>query len=108
MVVNAQSAMRTEPRSHLAHPNRILSVFHNFVRHITTFFDIRTHTYHEGCSHKPCRPGIGQERRPTPVKPFDYDVLIQITPETYHALKNKIGEEILEVMRNTFTSDTSS
>ena len=31
----------------------------------------------------------------TPVKPFDYDALIQITPETYHELKNVIGEEIL-------------
>ncbi|MBQ3345208.1 MAG: AAA family ATPase [Kiritimatiellae bacterium] len=34
-------------------------------------------------------------RVPTPVKPFDYDVLIQITPETYHELKEKIGMQIL-------------
>lgn len=26
-----------------------------------------------------------------PVKPFDYDILIQITPETYHELKDRIG-----------------
>ena len=34
----------------------------------------------------------------TQVKPFDYDILIQITPETYHALKNKIGREIMSFM----------
>ena len=34
----------------------------------------------------------------TPVKPFDYDVLIQITPETYHDLKDKIGREIMSLM----------
>ena len=34
-------------------------------------------------------------RVPTPVKPFDYDILIQITPETYHELKDKIGMQIL-------------
>ena len=34
----------------------------------------------------------------TPVKPFDYDTLIQITPETYHVLKDKIGREILSLM----------
>ena len=38
-------------------------------------------------------------RVPTPVKPFDYDILIQITPETYHALKNKIGDEVLAMMK---------
>lgn len=38
-------------------------------------------------------------RDPTPVKPFDYDILIQITPETYHSLKDKIGEKILLAMR---------
>ena len=34
-------------------------------------------------------------RVPTTVKPFDYDVLIQIAPETYHELKDKIGMQIL-------------
>ena len=34
-----------------------------------------------------------------PVKPFDYDTLIQITPETYHQLKDKIGEEVLAMMK---------
>lgn len=33
-----------------------------------------------------------------PVKPFDYDVLIQITPETYHALKDKIGHKMMSFM----------
>lgn len=37
-------------------------------------------------------------RVPTPVKPFDYDTLIQITPETYHDLKDKIGHEIMSLM----------
>ena len=37
-------------------------------------------------------------RVPTPVKPFDYDVLITITPKTYHELKDKIGERILRKM----------
>lgn len=36
----------------------------------------------------------------SPVKPFDYDVLIQITPETYHDLKDKIGREILSIILN--------
>ena len=44
----------------------------------------------------------------TPVKPFDYDVLIQITPEPYHSLKDKIGEKVLEMMRYSFASHTSS
>ena len=34
----------------------------------------------------------------TPVKPFDYDILIQIAPETYHALKDKIEAEVLAMM----------
>ena len=34
----------------------------------------------------------------TPVKPFDYDTLIQITPETYHELKDKIGRDIMSLM----------
>ena len=34
-------------------------------------------------------------RASTPVKPFDYDTLIQITPETYHELKDKIGTIVL-------------
>ena len=34
----------------------------------------------------------------TPVKPFDYDILIQITPETYHELNDKIGHEIMSLM----------
>ena len=37
-------------------------------------------------------------RVPTPVKPFDYDVLIQITPEAYHTLKDKIGRKIMSFM----------
>ena len=68
------------------------------------------------------RPGIGQDaipdptrhfnyrwdeylqdvvRVPTPVKPFDYDILIKITPETYHDLKDKIGEKILRKISDT-------
>ena len=34
----------------------------------------------------------------TPVKPFDYDTLIQITPETYHELKDTIGGKIMSFM----------
>ena len=35
----------------------------------------------------------------TPVKPFDYDVLIQITPDTYHELKDMIGKMILNILQ---------
>lgn len=38
---------------------------------------------------------LGECQTSDPVKPFDYDVLIQITPETYHELKDKIGMQIL-------------
>jgi hypothetical protein len=44
----------------------------------------------------------------TPVKPFDYDILIQITPETYHELKDKIGEEILDIILNNNNSSNQS
>jgi hypothetical protein len=44
----------------------------------------------------------------TPVKPFDYDTLIQITPETYHKLKDKIGEEILDIILNNNNSSDQS
>ena len=37
-------------------------------------------------------------RASTQVEPFDYDILIQITPETNHELKDKIGERILRRM----------
>ena len=37
-------------------------------------------------------------RASTQVKPFDYDILIQITPETNHEQKEKIGERILRKM----------
>lgn len=40
----------------------------------------------------------------TPVKPFDYDVLIQITPETYYDLKDKIGERILDFLSSSSTA----
>ena len=39
-----------------------------------------------------------------PVKPFDYDILIQVTPETYHELKDKIGERILDVLSTASTT----
>lgn len=38
-------------------------------------------------------------RVPTPVKPFDYDVLIQITSEAYHELKDMIGKRILNILQ---------
>lgn len=40
----------------------------------------------------------------TPVKLFDYDILIQITPETYHELKDKIGERILDFLSSSSTA----
>ena len=44
----------------------------------------------------------------TPVKPFDYDTLIQITPETYHELKDRIGKEILDIILNNNNSSDQS
>ena len=44
----------------------------------------------------------------TPVKPFDYDTLIRITPETYHELKDRIGKEILDIILNNNNSSDQS
>jgi predicted metal-binding transcription factor (methanogenesis marker protein 9) len=38
----------------------------------------------------------------------DYDTLVQVTPETYHKLKDKIGEEILDIILNNNNSSNQS
>lgn len=43
-------------------------------------------------------------RASTQVKPFDYDILIQITPETNHDQKDKIGRNLLALMTKATTS----
>ena len=42
------------------------------------------------------------------IKPFDDDILIQITPETYHTLKNKIGDEGLGLLYQRLYADTAN
>ncbi len=37
----------------------------------------------------------------TPVKPFDYDILIQVPRETYHELMDRIEDKILRTMTSS-------